>query len=83
MRSNDWKALLHAALEGYGITLGPATILAEEIRQGRLVQVLPDYAGPARPMHVLIPAGRRQKVKIRSFVSAIVTRFGLYPPASD
>ncbi len=82
MRSNDWKALLHAALEGYGITLGPATILSEEIRQGRLVQVLPDYAGPARPMHVLIPAGRRQTVKIRSFVSAIITEFGLYPPQS-
>jgi len=44
--------------------------------------VLPDYAGPARPMHVLIPAGRRQTVKIRSFVSAIITEFGLYPPTS-
>ncbi|MDH1085945.1 MULTISPECIES: LysR family transcriptional regulator [Pantoea] len=82
MRSNDWKALLHAALEGYGITLGPATILAEEIRLGRLVQVLPDYAGPARPMNLLIPAGRRQTVKIRSFVNAILAEFGRYPPTA-
>ncbi|ATZ96613.1 LysR family transcriptional regulator [Dickeya fangzhongdai] len=75
-RSNDWKALLHAAIEGYGVTLGPEDVLREEIRQGRLVQVLPEYEGPARPMHVLVPAGRRQTVKIKSVVDALRMRFG-------
>lgn len=60
----------------------PPFSLKRSDRVGWSVQVLPDYAGPARPMHVLIPAGRRQTVKIRSFVSAIITEFGLYPPTS-
>lgn len=76
IRSNDWKTLLHAAIEGFGITLGPVSVLDGEIAAGRLVRVLVDYEGPARPMHVLYPAGRRPTVKIRSFVDAIVEEFG-------
>ncbi len=78
VRSNDWKALLHAAIEGYGVTLGPESALKSEISAGRLVRVLPDYEGPVRPMHVLYPAGRRPTVKVRSFVDAVVEEFG--PP---
>ncbi|KQZ97134.1 LysR family transcriptional regulator [Rhizobium sp. Root564] len=77
IRSNDWKTLLHAAVEGYGITLGPEGVLSGEIAAGRLVRVLPDYEGPSRPMHVLYPAGRRPTVKVKSFVDAIVDEFGL------
>lgn len=79
-RANDWKALLHAAVEGYGVTLGPVDVLQAEINAGRLVQVLPDYEGPARPMHVLVPPGRRQTVKIRSFVNAVSEAFAPHAP---
>lgn len=74
-RSNDWKTLLHAAIEGFGITLGPESVLAAELTAKRLVRVLPDYEGPTRPMHVLYPAGRRPTVKIRSFVDALLEEF--------
>jgi DNA-binding transcriptional LysR family regulator len=77
IRSNDWKALLHAAKEGYGITLGPENVLNAEIAAGNLVRVLPDYQGPVRPMHVIYPAGRRPTVKVKSFVDAIVEEFGI------
>ncbi|RJT42286.1 LysR family transcriptional regulator [Rahnella woolbedingensis] len=76
LRSNDWRALLHAAVSGYGVTLGPEDVLREEISAERLIQVLPDYEGPSRPMHVLTPAGLRQTVKIRSFIKAIQKAFG-------
>lgn len=75
-RSNDWKALLHAAIEGFGVTLGPESVLAAEIEAGRLIRVLTDYDGPARPMHVLYPTDRRPTVKVRSFVEAMVAEFG-------
>lgn len=75
-RSNDWKALLHAAVEGFGVTLGPESVLQAEIAAGRLARVLPDYEGPARPMHVLRPAGRRPTIKVRSFIDALVDEFG-------
>ena len=75
-RSTDWKALLYAANAGHGITLGPEDILRQEIAEGRLVQVLADYAGPSRPMHILIPAGLRPTTKVRKFVEALRREFG-------
>lgn len=74
-RSNEWKALLHAAVEGYGITLGPEDVLNKEIDAGRLIRVLPKYDGPVRPMHVLVPIGRKQTAKIRSFIEALRASF--------
>ncbi|KHS98690.1 LysR family transcriptional regulator [Pectobacterium polaris] len=74
--ANDWNALLHAAIEGYGITLGPEVVLRKEIDRGRLVQVLSDYDGPARPVHVMVPMGRRSAVKIKTFVDAVKATFG-------
>lgn len=76
VRSNDWKALLHAAIEGFGVTLGPENVLLPEIAAGRLVHVLPDWEGPVRPVHILTPAGRRPTAKVRSFVEAVVEEFG-------
>ena len=77
LRSDHWKALLHATTEGFGITLGPADVLVPEINEGRLVQVLPDYMGPSRPMHVLYPSHRKPTAKIRSFIEALVSVFGI------
>lgn len=74
--SNDWKSLLLAALAGHGIILGPETVLGTEVAAGRLVRVLADHDGPARPMAVLCPAGRRPTVKVRSFVEAVIAEFG-------
>jgi Transcriptional regulator len=75
-QSNDWKALLYAALDGQGIILGPADVLEREIREGRLVRILQDYENPARPMHLLVPPGRRVSTKVRYFVNAVLDSFG-------
>lgn len=76
IRSNDWKALMHAALEGYGVVLGPESILKAEIAASRLVHVLPDYEGPMRAMHVLYPAMRPPTAKVRSFVDELLAECG-------
>ncbi len=74
-RSNDWNALMHAAIEGYGITLGPESVLRNEISRGNLVRVLPDYDGLSRPLHVLVPPAKKQTVKIRCFIDALRKTF--------
>ncbi|KEY57632.1 LysR substrate-binding domain-containing protein [Serratia sp. DD3] len=74
-RCNDWKALLSAATAGFGITLGPESILEPEVKAGRLVRILSDYEGPARPMHVVYPASRKPTIKLRSFVDALMAEF--------
>lgn len=76
-RSNDWKTLLDAALDGFGIVLGPEPVLAPHIEAGLLVPVLTRYQGPIRPMHVLHLQGRQPTAKVRSFVDAVIAEFGL------
>ncbi len=73
---NNWNALLHAAISGFGITLGPEIVLESEVKAGRLVQVLTQYQCPARPMHIVYPPTRRPTAKLRSFVDAMVAEFG-------
>jgi len=75
LRSDNWRALLLAATEGFGITLGPTDVLAPEIKAGRLVHILPDYQGPARPMHLLYPSHRKPTAKIRSFIETMLKAF--------
>lgn len=76
LRSNDWKALLHAALEGFGIVLGPESVMKAEIEAGRLIQILSEYDGPSRAMQLLYPASRKPTIKVRSFVDALLEEFG-------
>jgi DNA-binding transcriptional LysR family regulator len=69
---NSGEALKNAALQGGGIIMQPALLLADEVSAGRLVRVLPAYAPPARPIYLLYsPAGKRTP-KVRTFVDFMV-----------
>jgi DNA-binding transcriptional LysR family regulator len=48
----------------------------DDLAAGRLVQVLPAYAAPSRPIHILFSAKRPQTPRLRSFIDAIVEAFG-------
>jgi DNA-binding transcriptional LysR family regulator len=45
-------------------------------RAGRLVQVLPDYDAPSRPVHLIYHPDRRQTPKLKSFIAAVVSELG-------
>jgi DNA-binding transcriptional LysR family regulator len=73
---NNGPALRVAALDGFGIILQAEDMLREDLASGRLVTVLPDYAPPSRPMHILFAPDRRPTPKLRSFIDFVVTNFG-------
>lgn len=70
------EPLLHAALAGLGILLQPVELLQPALEDGRLVEVLPDYTAPARPLHILYAPDRRMTPKLRSFIDFAVLAFG-------
>lgn len=78
LKINHGQALRVAALNGHGIVLQPAVLLEADVRAGRLVQLLPDYALPSRPLYVVYLPDRYRSRKLRSFVDFMVERF---PPA--
>lgn len=76
LRVNESRALLSAALDGFGIVLGALEYLEPALRSGALVRLLPDYQAPSRPMHVLYTASRQRTAKLRRFIDAALVRFG-------
>lgn len=76
LQVNESKALLSAALDGFGIVLGPEDFLAPAVGSGELVRLLVDYDAPSRQMHLLYTANRQRTAKLRRFVDAAFARFG-------
>lgn len=73
---NNGQALRAAALNGLGIVMQPAIVLEAEVRAGRLVQLLPDYELPSRPMQLVFLPDRYRSPRVRSFIDYVVERFG-------
>jgi DNA-binding transcriptional LysR family regulator len=67
-RVNECHALRRFALDGLGIVQVAAELTTEELATGRLVQVLPGYRSPSRPLHLLYMPDRRPTTALRSFV---------------
>ncbi|GAB7542475.1 LysR substrate-binding domain-containing protein [Cupriavidus sp. 8B] len=78
-QANDIKALIAAALDGFGIILGPEVAVKGALASGQLVRILAEYEAPSRPMHVVFAASRVTP-KLRSFIDHVVAEFG--PPAA-
>ena len=75
-RANDAKALLVAALNGFGVAFIAEDLVGESLRSGRLVKVLPDYETPSRPIHLIYHPDRQQTPKLKSFISAVIGELG-------
>ncbi|WP_048430465.1 LysR family transcriptional regulator [Methylobacterium indicum] len=78
---NDFRALLRAALDGFGIVLGVETALRDDLAAGRLVRILPEWEAPSRPMHLLTMRDRRPTAKLRRFIDLVTSEFGPYGAA--
>jgi DNA-binding transcriptional LysR family regulator len=80
LRTNNGDALLAAACAGQGIALLPSFICGEDLRAGRLVQLLPELGEPAESaVHAVYPAGRNLSPKVRVFVDFLAARFAGTP----
>lgn len=68
LRANNGEFLTRMAIAGRGIINVPRFIAAEPLRDGRLEQVLPDFAPPEQALCALYPAGRAVPMKLRVFL---------------
>lgn len=66
---NHSLGLRDAALLGVGIVLLPDFIVGEDLRQGRLIRLLPDWHISTIQLQAVYPANRHIAVKVRRFVS--------------
>lgn len=74
---NQGDGLRTAALQGLGLVMQPEVLLADDLASGRLRQVLPDCLPPARPVHLVYAADRRQLPKLSRFIEHVVKALGI------
>lgn len=71
MSTNDLSMLREAAIHGFGVARAPRYVVAEDIRAGRLVEVMPGFTTAPRKVHSLHPAGRRVTARVRVFLDHV------------
>nr|WP_288497631.1 LysR family transcriptional regulator [uncultured Pseudomonas sp.] len=83
MVMNSSAALYKSATVGGGIVMLPDAYAEQDLRDGRLVALLPDYQLPSRPMHLIYSPDRYQLPKLRSFVDFALARWGQQIPSAQ
>jgi DNA-binding transcriptional LysR family regulator len=79
-RANNGQLLASLATQGLGVVYTPDFIVAEEIRAGRLVSLLPGYRPPRSPIAAVYPSRRHLSAKVRVIVDYLARRFAREQP---
>ncbi len=73
--ANSALALRAAAIKDLGIALLPLYSICADLSGGRLVEILPHYRGPERPIIALYPHRPLLQAKVRLLVEFLAERF--------
>lgn len=77
--TNNCDALRAAILAGQGVAMRPLWDVWQDIEQGVMVALLPDYVHPSFPIHAVYPSRRHLSQKVRLFIDMLRERFGENP----
>jgi DNA-binding transcriptional LysR family regulator len=72
---NSADTLVEAARQGFGLVQAPRYPLADDLRRGTLVAVLPDFAPSPTPVSLLYPRHRQLSLRLRVFIDWMVRVF--------
>ncbi len=75
LATDDLETLHEAALRGIGVAQLPSNLVQNDLAQGRLVQVLPDWPSPEGSLHALFPSRRGMVPAVRSVLDALLAGF--------
>ena len=81
LTTNDGEIAVNWALDGHGILMRAEWDIERYLRNGRLVQVLPQYYTPDADIHAVYPQRHQLAARVRAFVDSVAQSFGR--PAAD
>lgn len=79
IKANNGDMLRLAALNGAGLILQPLFIVEEDLKSGRLVQVLHEYAATDFGIYAVYPSRKHLSAKVRTFVDFLVAKLSTTP----
>ena len=74
MSTDSLYALRSAACLGLGVGVGSAWLLSEDLAQGRLLHLVPDWQAAPLPVHLVYPYARFYPARLRRFVETMRER---------
>jgi DNA-binding transcriptional LysR family regulator len=80
LTTNDGEIAVRWALEGHGIVMRAEWDIAQHLRSGRLVQVLPQFETPDAAIHAVYPQRHQMAARVRLFVDFVA---GAFSPAKE
>jgi len=72
--ANNGEVLRDAAVQGLGITLLPRFIVKDDLKSGRLQQILSAYEAPKISVYLLYPINRHLSTKVRLLTDFLATQ---------
>jgi LysR family transcriptional regulator, transcriptional activator for dmlA len=75
LTTNDGEIAVNWALDGHGILMRAEWDIERHLRNGRLVQVLPQYYTPDADIHAVYPQRHQLAARVRAFVDFVVLSF--------
>jgi DNA-binding transcriptional LysR family regulator len=79
LQCNDGEVLTRWAIAGEGLAWRSAWEVSEEVKRGRLVTVLDDYAFPGNNIYAVYPERRLLPAKVKFFIEFLRKTFGETP----
>jgi DNA-binding transcriptional LysR family regulator len=79
LTTNNGDVLLEAARAGAGIVDLPTFYTCDDLRDGRLLPVLPEWHPPSLALYAVYPPNRHLSVKVRRFIDDFAARLGPDP----
>lgn len=83
LSTNDAAVLRRAVLAGGGIAILPTYFVGEDLREGRLVSLLPGYEPEPLGVHAVFLSRQHQPLALRLLVDFLAERFGGDTPPWD
>jgi DNA-binding transcriptional LysR family regulator len=77
--ANSGDSLLALALKSAGIIYAPDYLVGDDLREGRLLRLLPQYTMPDIPVHAVYPHSRYLSAKTRTLIDFLAARFANPP----
>ena len=69
--TDNLYALRNAMLAGMGVGIASAWIVADDLREGRLIKLTPQWQASPLPVHLLYPYARYYPARLRAFIEII------------
>jgi len=79
LRANNADALAPALLAGLGVAIQPEFTVWEDVRAGRLEQVLTEWSLPLVSLHLVMPPGGLRPARVSILVDFLVRRLAVAP----